>query len=265
MQHLDPETLALLALGEHPRDVSTDADRSHLDVCAACTAELASLSEVSQVAGTVTGADVLVAPGPAVWQRIHAELGLRDVGPEDPGQEPAGAATDGGSRRLSVVDGTGRPPGGARPRRLLPWVSAAAAAALVAGAAGGVLWERRESTEPDAPEVTLASATLDALPAWPDASGQARLEESSDGLRQVVVEVDADASPGGYREVWLLADDLSGLVSLGVLEGSEGRFDVPADLDVSRFSLVDVSQEPLDGDPAHSGDSIVRGTLGTAS
>lgn len=262
MQHLDPETLALLALGEHPRDVSTDADRTHLDACAACSAELSSLSDVSQVAGTVTGADVLVAPGPAVWERIHAELGLRDVGPENPGQEPARAATDGRPSRLSVVDGTGRTAGGPRPRRLLPWVSAAAAAALVAGVAGGVLWERREST---VPEVTLASATLDALPAWPDATGQARLEESPDGLRQVVVEVDADATPGGYREVWLLADDLSGLVSLGVLEGAEGRFDVPADLDVTRFSLVDVSQEPLDGDPAHSGDSIVRGALGTAS
>lgn len=265
MQHLDPETLALLALGEHPRDVSTDADRSHLDACAACSSELSTLSAVSRVAGTVTEADVLVAPGAAVWERIHAELGLRDVGPEAPAQEPAGAATDGGSRRLAVVDGASRPAGGTRPRRLVPWVSAAAAAALVVGVAGGVLWERRESTVPEAPEVTLASATLDALPAWPDASGLARLEESPDGLRQVVVEVDADATPGGYREVWLLADDLSGLVSLGVLEGTEGRFDVPADLDVSRFSLVDVSQEPLDGDPAHSGDSIVRGALGTPS
>lgn len=264
MQHLDPETLALLALGEHPHDVSTDADRSHLDACAACSSELSALSEVSRLVGTVTEADVLVAPGPEVWQRIHAELELRDVSPEVPAgsSPPTGASADRGSRRLSVVTGERRPGRAPRPRRLLAWVSVAAAAALVAGAAGGILWERREST---APEVTLASAALDALPAWPDASGQARLEESPDGLRQVVVEVDADATPGGYREVWLLADDLSGLVSLGVLEGTEGRFDVPAGLDVSRFSLVDVSQEALDGDPGHSGDSIVRGALGAAS
>lgn len=262
MQHLDPETLALLALGEHPGDVSTDADRAHLDACAACSTELSALSEVSQVATTVTAADVLVAPGAAVWQRIHAELGLRDVGPENPVREPLAPPVDDGDRRLSVVRDTAPPTSAPRQRRLLPWVSAAAAAALVVGVAGGVFWERQEST---GAEVTLASASLDALPAWPDASGQARLEESADGLRQVVVDVDAAATPGGYREVWLLADDLSGLVSLGVLEGNQGRFDVPAGLDVSRFSLVDVSQEPLDGDPGHSGDSIVRGALGPAS
>ena len=262
MQHLDPETLALLALGEHPGDVSTDADRAHLGACAACSTELSVLSEVSQVASTVTGADVLVPPDPAVWQRIHAELGLRDVGPEDPRSEPVGPPADDEDRRLTVVGGRGRSASARRQRRLLPWVSVAAAAALVVGVAGGVLWERREATPA---EVTLASASLDALPAWPEASGQARLEESADGLRQVVVDLDTAATAGGYREVWLLADDLSGLVSLGVLEGVEGRFDVPAGLDVSRFSLVDVSQEPLDGDPGHSGDSIVRGALGAAS
>ena len=32
-------------------------------------------------------------------------------------------------------------------------------------------------------------------------------------------------------------------------------------VDLARFSVVDVSAEPLDGDPTHSGDSIVRGAL----
>jgi hypothetical protein len=36
---------------------------------------------------------------------------------------------------------------------------------------------------------------------------------------------------------------------------------VPADVDLRDYVLVDVSQEPLDGNPAHSGDSIVRGQL----
>ena len=76
-----------------------------------------------------------------------------------------------------------------------------------------------------------------------------------------MISVDAPPSADGYREVWLIADDLSSLTSLGVLEGSQGRFDIPDDLDLAAFPLVDVSQEPLDGDPAHSGDSIVRGPL----
>jgi hypothetical protein len=55
--------------------------------------------------------------------------------------------------------------------------------------------------------------------------------------------------------------DVSGLVSLGTLDGSSGRFDLPAGLDLDQFSVVDVSEEQFDGDPAHSGDSIVRGPL----
>lgn len=76
-----------------------------------------------------------------------------------------------------------------------------------------------------------------------------------------MIDLDAPTSADGYREVWLIASDLSGLVSLGVLQGQEGRFDIPAGLDLEKFSLVDVSEEHFDGDPAHSGDSIVRGPL----
>ena len=64
------------------------------------------------------------------------------------------------------------------------------------------------------------------------------------------------------REVWLLTEAVDGLISLGLLNGTEGEFIVPDSVDLERFSIVDVSQEPLDGDPTHSGDSIVRGPLG---
>ena len=50
-------------------------------------------------------------------------------------------------------------------------------------------------------------------------------------------------------------------MSLGLLEGASGRFVVPDGIDLDEFTLVDVSAEPVDGDPAHSGDSIVRGEL----
>ena len=93
------------------------------------------------------------------------------------------------------------------------------------------------------------------------ATGAARVEEQPDGRRQVVVTVDAPVPEGTYREVWLLAEDLSGLVSLGVLDGAEGRFDLPDGLDLTQFPVVDVSEEHFDGDPAHSGDSVVRGPL----
>ncbi|MBI9115827.1 anti-sigma factor [Sanguibacter suaedae] len=245
VQHVDPEVLALLALGE---DVASDSERTHLEVCTLCSDEVVELAEVAGAARTVTADDTLVPPAPEVWDRVRAELGLaaaaQDDAPQDD-REPA-PVVNLASRR--------RGPGAG-------WLAAAASVALVVGVAGGVLWERREDV-PGAPtETTLASATLEALPDWADSTGEARVEETADGVRQVVVSVDAPPSDGGYREVWLLAEDLSGLVSIGVLEGTEGRFDIPADLDLSRFSVVDVSEEHFDGDPAHSGDSVVRGSL----
>ncbi len=124
-------------------------------------------------------------------------------------------------------------------------------------ALGGILWERRGSEPQEAP---IASATLVALPDWPDARGEARVKEV-DGHRQVVVDLNAPTSADGYREVWLIASDLSGLVSLGVPQGQEGRFDIPAGLDREKYSLVDVPEEHFDSDPTHSGDSIVCGPL----
>ena len=55
---------------------------------------------------------------------------------------------------------------------------------------------------------------------------------------------------------------LSLLVALGVLpEGDVGEFEVPQGLLDEGYRIVDISVEPDDGDPTHSGDSIVRGAL----
>ena len=136
------------------------------------------------------------------------------------------------------------------------WIAAAAAVGLVVG--GGATWWI--ANQPDAVTV-IATAALEPLPGW-DASGSAVVETLSDGSRVLVVDLEqSESSEDGFREVWLLKPDVSGLVSLGTLAGSSGRFDLPAGLDLDQFSVVDVSEELFDGDPAHSGDSIVRGPL----
>lgn len=259
MQHIDDETLALLALGE---DVLDDAARAHLGTCPGCATEVDGLRSV--VDDARAGGPDLVAPGPDVWDRIQAELGLgASSTPSTPAPAPAGVApaerSDSGTGGTTGAGdlATVTPLAGRRRRAWLP-VAAAACLALVVGVAGGVWWERREVTPV---ETTVATAELAPLPGWDDASGEARVEESADGRRQVVVSLDAPAPDGTFREVWLLAEDVSGLVSLGVLEGSEGRFDLPDGLDLADFPLVDVSEEHFDGDPAHSGDSVVRGPL----
>ena len=73
--------------------------------------------------------------------------------------------------------------------------------------------------------------------------------------------VRADDSSDGYREVWLIDANVEGMVSLGILDGSSGQFVIPDGVEVGDFPIVDVSWEPLDGDPTHSGDSIVRGQI----
>jgi hypothetical protein len=107
--------------------------------------------------------------------------------------------------------------------------------------------------------VPLASARLAPLDRF-TATGSATVTEAGDGTRTVEVQLDKTEARG-YQEVWLIAPDLSRLVSLGIMNSSSGRFDVPTGLDLSGYPIVDVSDEPLDGNPAHSSVSIVRGTL----
>ena len=64
----------------------------------------------------------------------------------------------------------------------------------------------------------------------------------------------------GYLELWLIDPTVSRLVSLGPLR-ADGIYDVPAGVDPAQFPIVDVSVEPVDGNPTHSGDSVLRGQL----
>lgn len=254
MPHIDDETLALCALGE---DVLDPERRAHLSGCAVCSRAVDELTRVVEGARAGEHEPELVSPSPQVWSRVHAELGLTEAPATLPERATAPAdgrpGADDEPRGADVVE--------LGPRRVRrAWLPAlvAASVALVLGLVGGVLWERR----PDDPaETTIASAVLEALPDWPGASGEAVVQETPDGRRQILVTVDAPVPEGTYREVWLLRPDVSGLVSLGVLEGTEGRFDVPEGLDLAAYPVVDVSEERFDGDPAHSGDSVVRGPL----
>ena len=233
--HVDDEVLALLALGE---TAGTTADLAHIEECERCSDEVTALRSVVDAARS---AGPLVPPAPHVWDRISDELGLSATTPSDADPAPV---TDLSSRRTS------------RGPRQWRWIAAAAAVGVVVGGAG--VWWRTTQTEPAS---VLATATLEPLPGW-DAIGSAVVETSRDGTRVLVVDLDEqDAGDDGFREVWLLKPDVSGLVSVGTLAGSSGRFDLPAGLDLTQFSVVDVSEEQFDGDPAHSGNSIVRGAL----
>ena len=244
MPHIDDEALALHALDEPVLDPEQIA---HLQTCPTCVATVRGLGRVVDAARSPAGAvdTDLVAPPPGVWERVRSELDLGTSDTDDTGSadDPPHTAVTAAARR---------------PRR--GWLPAlvAACAALVLGVAGGVLWERRDGA---GVEATVASAPLEPLPGWQGASGEAVVQATPDGRRQIVVQVDAPVPEGTYREVWLLRPDVSGLVSLGMLEGQEGRFDLPEGLDLAEYPVVDVSEEQFDGDPGHSGESVVRGDL----
>ena len=241
MRHCDAETLALWALGETPSGAA--AEELHLAGCPRCRSELDQLRAVAATARSAGPEDVPTRPSRAVWDAIATDLQLEDR------SVPEGAA--------GPDEDTVPTPARYRGSRG-PWLFAAAAA-VVGILAGAVVV--KVADEPATPTV-LASAVLDPLNV-PDADGVAELTKQGT-TRNLSVDVRGLPPTDGFYEVWLLDASAQKLVSLGTLgAGDTGVFPVPADLDVAQFPVVDVSREPLDGNPAHSKDSVVRGTLTT--
>ena len=279
--HVDDETLALLALGER----AEAADLEHVARCTRCSDEVSALRAVTELARE-SGDVELVAPPAHVWDRVAAELGLGErahvaahgglraerpatgsTSPPPAGTDaprPSAAAPAAGSSPAQDPAPHGAEPSGdvasvtpLRPRRHRgAWIAAAAAAGLVVGGAGAAAVLRGV----DDRSTLDASAVLEPLPGWSE-TGRAEVRTASDGSRSLVVDLDRTPSNQGFLEVWLLKPDVSGLVSLGTMEGTTGVFTLPAGIDLEEFPVVDVSDEPFDGDPAHSGDSVVRGAL----
>jgi hypothetical protein len=249
MPHLDPERLSLLALYD---DWLDEDGRDHLSRCSACSADYAALRRAVDAVKTTPDSSGLEAPGPQVWAGIHRELGLSAAVEGDPlaaapelaaaPQQPAAPAqlTARSARRRTA----------AWWRRPAVWLSAAAATLLVVSV---TVWTLNRVPEP------LARAELTPLAQY-SATGSAKVVRAADGSRTLEVKLSKDEARG-YQEVWLIAPDLSRLVSLGVMNSDSGTFEVPAGLELADFPIVDVSDEPVDGNPAHSSVSIVRGTL----
>jgi hypothetical protein len=251
VQHCTPEQLALAALQE----TLPANDEAHLASCNACRAEVASLRR----APDLLSVPQLAAPGTAVppparvWDAIAAATGVTAVPSSSAVAEPAPA--------LSAVP---PPPAGPDNGTVVPFRSRRrplllVAAAVVAGAvvgAGAVAVV--QSTGEDGDSVTTVA--LAPLPDA-DASGVADVVVRGDGSRVLELELDAPALEGSYYEVWLIDRAVDGMFPLGVVAPGTQTVELPAGLDLAEFPLLDVSVEPLDGDPTHSGVSVARGDL----
>jgi anti-sigma-K factor RskA len=141
------------------------------------------------------------------------------------------------------------------PRRRLvlrPAVAALCATALLAAGTGlGVLLDR--DPEPATRLVLNPIGGVD-----PQASG--RVGVASDRVN-VRVSGLAPTPDGQFYELWLLGADqqLVGLGSFRVGEDGTATLRLPLPVDPGRFRYFDISLEPGDGDPGHSGKSVLRG------
>jgi anti-sigma-K factor RskA len=94
-------------------------------------------------------------------------------------------------------------------------------------------------------------------------SGRAEVRDGGGTGRVLEVDLDAPELDDGYYEVWLLQSDAQRMVQVGVVHRGATVLPLPAGIDLGAYPLVDVSVEPLDGVPTHSGVSVARGELQT--
>ncbi|WP_040337678.1 anti-sigma factor [Candidatus Blastococcus massiliensis] len=252
MQHCTPEQLALAALQEPlPAD-----DEAHLAACGTCRTEVTALRRAPELLSVpqLAAPGPAVEPPPAVWAAIAAATGV-SASPRSEPTAPAGVPQP----AAQPVDRP-RPEGGtvvpfrSRRRPLLLAAAAVVAGAVVGAGAVAVL----QDSDPGGESVTAVA--LDPLPDA-DASGRAEVVLRKDGSRVLQVDLDAPELEDSYYEVWLIDRSVEGMYPLGVVTPGTQTVELPANLDLAEFPLVDVSVEPLDGDPTHSGVSVARGEI----
>jgi anti-sigma-K factor RskA len=242
--HVDEEQLARWALeGDGP----DQAAAGHLRSCGRCRAELDELRRVTDLAHSLPS---LEHPSDEVWTRIVGEVGSSSEG-------QVGSS----SEDRSPVEPTPLRPVGGRPQQRgfrSRTLAAAAAVAAVAGAGIGV-GATVLATDEKAP-ASQAAIRLEPL-AGKSGTGSANLVQASGG-EELKVSASGLGTGQGFYEVWLINTDGRRMVSLGVLApAAGGTFRIPAGAPAQGYRIVDVSLEPDDGNPEHSHDSIIRGTL----
>lgn len=282
--------MVLLALGEiAPTEALGDGSTDDVDMnrhlrdCAVCRHELSQLTRTVELARQVgeLGLQAPVILPASLWNGIAADLGIGTT-PDDSAQS-AGALP---IHRVPDQRNSGRPltpprmePGSAdarsepRPsaggrhldarRRRRPSIRqallvAAVVVAVGAGVAGGVAIGRRDLPTSTA---TQSQAALVPMPAGPSAAyGTATISQGTDGL---TLNVTARQLPlrQGYYEVWLYNPTADKMVAVGTLgAGGNGVWTLASTIDLRSYSVVDVSAQDFDGNPAHQG-SVLQGPL----
>ena len=294
MEHLDPDRIVLLALNERtgpgeqhdPRALSDldESSRAHLQDCLLCRRELAGLTrtvDLARSAGDLGPAGPAVLPA-SIWTGIAAELGIgAETGrtqplpstdrSDVPAQRTASVATPSfGRDALSDLDASSRtldreqPPARSRPapRRATGWrrgllVAAVVAAAAVGTVAGIQIGQRTD----DRAAAVEYSAELKPMPSGPADAHATATVIKADGSQTLQVSARQLPLRQGYYEVWLYNPTADKMVAVGTLGAAgDGVFTLASTIDLRSYSVVDVSAQDFDGNPAHK-DSMLQGPL----
>lgn len=215
-------------------------------------------SDLLALARTLTVADLHFDNPPAsLWAGIEARVAAGDPttsSPDNPTMSsPDGTADHAGAQAATVHDLRAR-----RPRRLPFFLGAAAALAAVVGLLAFVQRDDGSGRVTSVDEIALRNDGLE--PIGTTSSGRATLVRTGEGEFALDVQLDDLPEVDGFLELWIIDTEVKGMYSLGPVTAS-GRYRLPEHVDPSGFPIVDVSVEPTDGQPAHSGKSILRGKL----
>ncbi|MCE7080490.1 anti-sigma factor [Streptomyces sp. ST2-7A] len=205
--------------------------------------------------------------------RAGAEAPPRAV-PGTPGADGGPGADTGAvpAARSGPSDGTIPPPSpaplpGPRRRPLLFAVAASLVVGVLLGSAG-TWWQMSRDGDPaGTPSVEYAAEYVRIDP--PEgvdlpAVGRIRLDGAEEAGHVLVISVRGLPETTGYFEVWLMDESAGGLIPIGVLDGDgTAALPLPHGVDLGEYAVVDVSEEPFNGSPEHSGRSVVRGPLRT--
>lgn len=245
MAHADVDDLAALVI--EPAEVP-DPVRRHVGACSRCSATVEALTATR----AALGAAPLVAPPPDLRARVMAEA---------LGRPTATAAETGAAERPPSAP----VPLASRRRGVPVWLaSTAAVLALVAGLGVGRMSVGEPEAAPVEPEPTGSVLAATSLTALDSDAPRGAVEAVNDADDVVTVSVRATelGDEPGFHEVWLINVDGERMVALGILARSDnGTFEVPRRLIEEGYRIVDISVEPDDGDPTHSGVSLARGEL----
>ncbi|MBJ7329786.1 MAG: anti-sigma factor [Solirubrobacteraceae bacterium] len=145
---------------------------------------------------------------------------------------------------------------------LRPAFAALAAAVFVGlGVAGGVLLDDDDAGRIEF--VPIEGAQKVELAALPGAGAASAIAEMGGNLEDTMLLSTTDlapSKPGEYYELWALnsPDDLAPIGTFRVGKDGAATVEFPLGVDPAKYKALDISIERDDGDPGHSGDSVLR-------